>query len=146
MPDDRDLCVFPVESVDRFGCPVPVASARSARVLDGVSFPAGQSYLDPAARERLDRLARALALPPDDVWEIAAHTDGAGSRQRNLRLSNRRAQAVRAYLMLRGIGPNRLLARGYGEARPIDDDRTADGRRANRRIEIRRVGPARAGD
>jgi len=146
VPDHRDVCLATGDGpatgrgvVDPLGCIARTPDARPVQRLDGIAFPAGQSYLDGPARAVLDRLADALVHSPEGTWEIAAHTDGAGSRARNLRLSETRAQAVRHYLMLRGLGPNRLRARGYGEARPIGDDRTEAGRRANRRIEVRRV-------
>ena len=147
IPDLRDVCLDPFgdgddpASVDRFGCEsVARTDGRDVLVVDGIEFPAGKSYLDGDARAVLDRLARALTVEDDGtLHEIAAHTDGAGSRARNLRLSERRAEAVRHYLMLRGVGPNRLRARGHGEGAPRADDRTAVGRRANRRIELERL-------
>jgi len=149
VPDRRDVCLGSEhpERVDRFGCREPTDDERATLVLDGIAFPVGRSYLDADARAVLDRLARALLAGEGggaesrdtETYEVAAHTDGAGSRARNLGLSARRAEAVRHYLMLRGVGPNRLRARGYGEARPLADDRTAAGRRANRRIELARI-------
>lgn len=145
VPDHRDVCLDDARPmrVDGFGCRVSDGVGHAGLVLEGIEFPAGKSYLDAGARAALDRVARALLAQDDehgeDTYEIAAHTDGAGSRARNLGLSARRAEAVRHYLMLRGVGPNRLRARGYGEARPLADDGTATGRRTNRRIELART-------
>ena len=148
VPDARDVCLDPFgegsdpASVDRFGCERAAGDARDVLVVDGIVFPAGASDLDGDARAVLDRLARALNATADgELHEIAAHTDAAGSRARNLRLSERRAEAVRHYLMLRGVGPNRLRARRYGEDAPRAGDATAAGRRANRRVELERVEP-----
>lgn len=124
-------------AVDPFGCTADDPSAPL--VLDGIVFPIGRSYLDLASRLVLDRLARALREAVDGHYEIAAHTDRAGSAARNLELSTLRAEAVRHYLLLRGVGPNRLRARGYGEGRPRRPGDDVDARRANRRVELRRI-------
>ena len=156
VPDARDVCLWPTDptsagaaeidvdgdestgtGIAELGCPT---AARL--VLPSIAFPTGRARLDLPARRTLDRLAAALAAGDGD-WEIAAHTDAEGPESRNLALSVRRAESVRHYLMLRGVEPNRLVARGYGEAEPIADDATAAGRAANRRVELRR---AAAGD
>ena len=160
VPDARDVCLWPTDptsadaaevdadgdeaagaGIAELGCP---AAARL--VLPSIAFPTGRARLDLPARRTLDRLAAALEAG-DGEWEIAAHTDAEGPESGNLALSVRRAESVRHYLMLRGVEPNRLAARGYGEADPIADDATAAGRAANRRVELRRatVGDAPAG-
>ncbi len=75
----------------------------------------------------------------DAVLVIAGHTDAIGSDERNLQLSEERAQAVRDYLIKRGIAPDRLIARGYGEAYPVASNATEAGREFNRRSEFIRV-------
>ncbi len=67
------------------------------------------------------------------------HTDGGGPRSRNLRLSLARAEAVRAYLVMKGVSADRLIARGYGPDRPIASNANASGRAMNRRVELRRI-------
>jgi len=71
--------------------------------------------------------------------EIRGYTDNIGSWKYNLRLSQKRAEAVRQYLINRGIDPKRLRAVGYGEANPIATNATAKGRAENRRIEFVRI-------
>ena len=73
---------------------------------------------------------------PEKVFEIGAHTDNQGTKANNQRLSRKRADAVRHYLMLRGVGPNQIQAKGYGESTPLGDNRTLEGRRINRRVEL----------
>ena len=68
--------------------------------------------------------------------QIAGHTDDIGSAAANMRLSERRAAAVEAYLAAQGIGGGRISSTGYGEARPIADNSTESGRGRNRRIEF----------
>ncbi|NND92881.1 MAG: OmpA family protein [Granulosicoccus sp.] len=161
VPDYRDVCL-PAEAVpgllvrqgsgddagavqeadtlaarqvsDELGC-----DAEPLIVLHGVRFQSGQSYLDVAARSVLDRVARALQRDPGKLYELGSHTDNAGRVAHNQRLSENRADAVRHYLMLRGVGPNQVRARGYGETSPAYDNQQAAGRRANRRIELRRL-------
>lgn len=150
VPDRRDVCLprdgdplpasAPLEAADGlgvFGCAETEEGAPL--VLADIVFPIGRSYLDLASRRALDRLAAALRHEDEGHYEIAAHTDRAGSAARNLELSTRRAEAVRHYLMLRGVGPNRLRARGYGESRPRQQGEDIAARRANRRVELRRL-------
>jgi outer membrane protein OmpA-like peptidoglycan-associated protein len=150
VPDYRDICITDNQTiidasdtsaapakddevvVDVFGC-----DNSSLIVLQGVRFQSGQSYLDVQARQVLDRAAVALQRAPDRLFEVASHTDYVGRIGHNQRLSENRADAVRHYLMLRGVGPNQLQARGYGETSPAHDNRLVAGRRANRRVELR---------
>jgi len=74
--------------------------------------------------------------------EIAAHTDAVGDASINLKLSQRRADEVRRYLVRSGVAAEQVAARGYGETQPIADNGTAEGREANRRIEFRVLGGA----
>jgi outer membrane protein OmpA-like peptidoglycan-associated protein len=67
---------------------------------------------------------------------VEGHTDSRGSDSYNLDLSERRAQSVRDYLVTRGVSANHCRAVGYGESRPVADNRTAEGRANNRRVEI----------
>ena len=68
--------------------------------------------------------------------KISGYTDSSGGEDANLRLSEKRAQRVKAYLVENGIDENRLEAKGFGEANPIADNDTAEGRRKNRRVEL----------
>ncbi len=120
--------------VDTLGCP-----DNALVVLPDVQFESGQTYLNAKSRASLDKVAVALKRMPDTLFRIATHTDNAGYVQNNQRLSENRADAIRHYLMLRGVGPNQIQARGYGETSPAHDNRTAAGRRANRRVELRRI-------
>jgi len=82
-----------------------------------------------------------LAQNPDLFFEVAGHTDNIGSIAYNQRLSERRARAVYNYLTTKGIAPNHLAPKGYGETKPIATNRTPDGRRLNRRAELKRTTP-----
>jgi OOP family OmpA-OmpF porin len=76
---------------------------------------------------------------PEVRVEVAGHTDSTGSAATNVRLSEARAAAVRAYLARRGVAPDRMVARGYGSSRPVAPNATAAGRARNRRVELHRL-------
>ena len=76
------------------------------------------------------------------VVEVAGHTDAKGDSEINLKLSQRRADVIAKYLVNHGVAAEKIVARGYGETQPIADNETADGRKANRRIEFRVLGEA----
>jgi outer membrane protein OmpA-like peptidoglycan-associated protein len=112
-----------------------------------VLFKSGESTLMPAAQARLDQVAEALLTSPDRGLVVEGHTDSQGSDEDNRALSQRRADAVRSYLIGRGYAADRITAEGLGEGRPIADNGTPEGRSNNRRVEIiiQRATPGRAG-
>lgn len=89
----------------------------------------------------LDRLAQAARSCPTVQIEISAHTDNRQSAALDLKLSQARAEAVRAYLMAKNVPAERLVAKGYGQSKPIGDNETATGRALNRRIEFKVSAP-----
>jgi outer membrane protein OmpA-like peptidoglycan-associated protein/uncharacterized protein YidB (DUF937 family) len=102
-----------------------------------LNFPTGSAVLPTAAGPELRRAAdRINALPAGTVIEIGGHTDNTGDASANLALSQRRADAVRDALMRDGVDGSRLVAKGYGETRPIASNDTTDGRLRNRRTEF----------
>lgn len=119
--------------------PVALPSVDSSMVVRNVSFRSGSAALSRAARSELDKLAIAIRGMPDSKWEVGGYTNSIGSAASNMRLSQRRANAVRAYLVSKGVSASSLTAVGYGEQHPIASNRTAAGRRANIRVEIKRV-------
>jgi OOP family OmpA-OmpF porin len=101
-----------------------------------ITFEPGSSTVDDAGRTTIDRIADVLKACVNVSVEIAGHTDSQGSEELNARISQSRADAVRTSLVTRRIPPERLTAIGYGEATPIADNGTEEGREANRRIEF----------
>jgi outer membrane protein OmpA-like peptidoglycan-associated protein len=91
-------------------------------------------------KSQLKDFAAALSANPDTQVSVSAFTDNAGSEARNLRVSQDRADAVRAELMRMGVSADRITATGFGEQNPIADNSTAEGRDANNRVvlQIRR--------
>ncbi len=142
IPDSRDRCpdTQPGENVDAVGCPQLFeveGVARTTVVLFGVNFATGRSSLTPASSATLDRVAQSLLANPDVRIEIAGHTDNTGSMAVNRRLSLQRAQSVKAYLARQGVRPDRMETRGYGPDEPIASNDTVEGRRQNRRVELK---------
>ena len=102
-----------------------------------VNFETGASTLQPRATRTLDAVGTVLARVPDLRVEVGGHTDAQGAEAFNRRLSQARAEAVRDYLLDRfDVAPSQLVARGYGEARPVASNETATGRALNRRVEF----------
>jgi outer membrane protein OmpA-like peptidoglycan-associated protein len=106
-------------------------------VFQNIYFNTGEATLKPESFSVLDSIALMLKENPDVIVEIQGHTDSRGSKGYNLKLSQARAEAVRNYLIKNhSISPERLIARGYGEERPIASNDTEEGRAKNRRVEF----------
>ncbi|MHB1192979.1 MAG: OmpA family protein [Longimicrobiales bacterium] len=121
--------------------PPAVIVLRDTLVLEGVNFPFDESTLTPESHDVLDRVARALL---ESEWanvrfEVAGHTSSIGSTPYNMALSERRAEAVRAYLVSRGVQNSRMTARGYGETQPAFTNDSEGYQWRNRRVELRRI-------
>ena len=104
--------------------------------LSDVLFDTGSANLKPGAREKLARVAGILASHPDLHLEIEGHTDSVGAEDYNQRLSERRAESVRAYLVQQKVASSVVGTAGFGESRPVATNGTAAGRQQNRRVEI----------
>jgi outer membrane protein OmpA-like peptidoglycan-associated protein len=102
-----------------------------------VLFASGKSELLPSAQAKLAEVATALTQQnPDASIVVEGHTDSKGSKTFNLELSTKRATAVRDFLASHGVAPDRIRAEGLGFTRPIADNKSAEGRANNRRVEI----------
>ena len=150
--DPQDRCPnTPAGSrVDQFGClilfeeraPAPPgapAQPRPTLILQGVNFQSGRSVLTVASYTVLDQVAASLVANPEIRIEIAGYTDSTGSRRMNLGLSQARAAAVRFYLARKGVAPMRMRATGFGASGYIADNKTAEGRAMNRRVELHKL-------
>jgi outer membrane protein OmpA-like peptidoglycan-associated protein len=104
--------------------------------VSDVLFDTGSATLKPGAREKLARVAGILAAHPDLKIEIEGHTDSVGGDEYNQRLSERRAESVRSYLVQQKIPPTAVDAEGFGESRPVATNATTAGRQQNRRVEL----------
>ena len=157
--DGIDRCprTPPGAQVDAFGCPAgeqpetppaqqqqPAPAERTpippelaaGRWVLGVQFATASARLQPGSAAELDRAARVLLDNPSLRVEVAGHTDPTGDPQQNVRLSRLRAEAVRQYLVEKGVPPQRLIAQGYGSTRPRVPGRSAAANAQNRRVEL----------
>ena len=106
---------------------------------ESIRFTKGSAYIDPLSFPLLERLA-VIARNCQTRIQIAGYTDSSGDKVKNVKLSERRAKAVRRYLIASGTNGARVTAAGYGAANPVADNNTEEGRRLNRRIEFRVMG------
>lgn len=126
---------MPGTRVDATGCEL----GREIE-LPLVNFVTDSDELLPAAAATLDAAVETLRMNPDLAIEVAGHTDSQGLEAYNQKLSQRRAETVRRYLIANGA-TNNLTVRGYGESEPVADNATAAGRAQNRRVVLRVVSP-----
>lgn len=108
-------------------------------VLEGITFATNKADVTPESEIILQSALKTLQVHKDIVVEISGHTDNVGSNAYNQKLSQRRADAVKAWLVSKGISADRITAVGYGEEHPRVSNDTEDNRRLNRRIEFKRI-------
>ena len=112
-------------------------AARTRATAQGpVLFAFDSAELTSAGQSALNPYANYLVKNADKKAEISGYTDSTGSEEYNLKLSQRRAESAKAYLVNKGVAANRLTAKGYGKTNFVADNKTANGRAQNRRIEI----------
>ncbi len=127
----------------------PPAKAAAIPYMQKISLSAealfdfDKSVLKPEGRKSLDELAAKAAAISLDVIIALGHTDSIGTAAYNQALSMRRANAVKAYLLSKGVAANRVTAEGKGEKQPVADNKTGDGRARNRRVEVEVIGTGR---
>jgi OOP family OmpA-OmpF porin len=114
------------DKVDKVGC--------SRTIALKVQFDTDSSNIKPESYVELERFVRFFADVPYAKGVLEGHTDSVGKDAYNLRLSQRRADSVKAYVVAKGVDPARIVTKGFGESRPIADNATVEGRTANRRV------------
>jgi OOP family OmpA-OmpF porin len=118
----------------------PAAVAAKVTYTADALFDFDKSALKPAARTSLDNLVGQIKSLALEVVIATGHTDSVGTDAYNQKLSVRRADAVKKYLVSKGIAANRIQIEGKGEAQPVADNKTDDGRAKNRRVQIEVIG------
>jgi outer membrane protein OmpA-like peptidoglycan-associated protein len=145
IADASDACPEVAESkndyLDLDGCPDERPSqVRITRdqieIKEKIQFEVNKSRILPVSYGILNQVAQVMRDYPNIAIRIEGHTDSDGSDAYNLKLSQQRAKAVLDYLVAQGLDPDRMGSVGLGETRPIDTNRTSDGRAANRRVEF----------
>jgi outer membrane protein OmpA-like peptidoglycan-associated protein len=142
LPDHRDNCPTEPGPVDNQGCPVQekqIVAIQKDRIeiQDKVYFDSGKAKIQRRSFKLLDQVAKVILEHPEleKVW-IEGHTDERGNNEYNSELSQRRAEAVRDYLVKKGVAPQRLEPKGMGRSMPVAPNTTEKGRAANRRVEF----------
>ncbi len=107
--------------------------------LEGASFATGSAKLLSAAGEKLQVVVDAAKQHPEITLEVSGHTDNRGNKAANQKLSQSRADAVKAYLVKQGVAADNISATGYADDQPMADNNTVLGRAANRRVEVKYV-------
>ncbi|QNN55564.1 OmpA family protein [Diaphorobacter ruginosibacter] len=129
----------PAEAAKPAPAPQPAAAQKVTYAADAF-FDFDKSVLKPEGKAKLDDLVSKVKGINLEVIIAVGHTDSVGSDAYNQKLSVRRAEAVKAYLVSKGIEKNRVYTEGKGEKQPVADNKTAAGRAKNRRVEIEVVG------
>jgi tetratricopeptide (TPR) repeat protein len=119
--------------------PLQPLEVNATIVLNNVFFAVNKFDLEPASQVELDKLVKLLKDNPTLKILLSGHTDNVGKPADNLNLSNNRAKAVVHYLITNGIDSTRLTAKGFGETKPVADNKTEEGRAKNRRTELKIV-------
>ncbi|HUL44964.1 MAG TPA: OmpA family protein [Bacteroidota bacterium] len=115
------------------------AEVGKAIVLEGIVFKTGSAEVSSESAAILEKAYNTMNQNPDMMVEIQGHTDNVGKHAANVKLSQKRADAVKAYLVDKGIAATRITTKGFGPDKPIAPNTTKDGRQKNRRIEFLRT-------
>jgi outer membrane protein OmpA-like peptidoglycan-associated protein len=149
IPDDKDKCPNEPETVNNYqdedGCPdeIPAAIKKFTGVIEGIRFKTGSAEITKDSNSVLDKAVQLLVDYPDVKLEIGGHTDNVGKAEFNKELSQKRADAVKAYMVKKGIADDRLASVGYGMDKPITANKTAADKAKNRRTEFTLMGAAK---
>ena len=136
--DYEDQCPTIAGVKENLGCPEIKREIRNLlkKAMSGIQFENAKATIKPNSYKILNDIAKIFIDNPTYIVEVQGHTDNVGKYEYNMDLSERRAQAVRTYLINQGVPAERLSAHGYGPDRPIDDNKTKAGRAKNRRVEF----------
>ena len=137
--DRLDKCPDQPGPADNDGCPKPkfiVVTKEKIELKQKVHFATNKSTIYADSFPMLTEVAEVLKSRPEIKVRIEGHTDSRGTLKHNMKLSQDRAESVKSFLVAQGVDPERMEARGFGPTQPIDDNRTAKGREANRRTEF----------
>ncbi|TMM29937.1 OmpA family protein [Polaribacter aestuariivivens] len=139
--DKDDKCVNEAGPASNNGCPESVINEDDEAVMGeyakAILFNTGKASFKPGVTDKLNDIVEVMNNNPKATFVIEGHTDSSGSAPLNLRLSEKRAIAVRDYLVKQGVNTTRLEAIGYGEGEPVATNKTREGRAQNRRVVVK---------
>lgn len=137
VPDYLDQCPKEQGPASNNGCP-ELTEVRELfkKAMTGIQFETGKATIKKSSYGILNKIAEMLSIDESYNLEINGHTDNVGDSEKNLKLSKERAEAVRLYLIKRGIAAERMKSEGFGDTQPIADNSTKKGREQNRRVEF----------
>ena len=141
--DPNDKCPKEPETKNGFqdddGCPdeIPAEVKKFTGVIEGIEFDTGKATIRPKSAATLDAAVKVLTDFPTIRLEISGHTDNVGKEDKNIKLSQDRADSVKKYFTDKGIDASRIQTRGAGPNEPIADNKTAAGKQKNRRTEFK---------
>ena len=139
VPDYMDECPYVPGVKENKGCPQIKRAVTTLlkKAMSGIQFETGKAVILKKSYPILDEVAKVFKENPSYIIEVQGHTDNVGNAEVNKNLSQKRAQAVRDYLIKAGVDSSRMTANGYGSDMPIDDNSTKAGRAKNRRVEFK---------
>lgn len=139
--DKDDKCVNEVGPASNDGCPEPVITQVAKETIGAfakqILFNSGRSSFKRGVTKQLDGIVETMNKFPKAKFAVEGYTDSSGKASTNQKLSQKRADAVQAYFVSKGVDASRLSSKGLGEDNPIADNKTRAGRAKNRRVEIR---------
>lgn len=138
--ENISLSKDPADSVFQKDIALQPIEANAAVVLNNIFFDVNKWDIKTESQVELEKVVQLMNENPTVKIQITGHTDNVGKPSENLALSNNRAKAVVAYLINKGVHPQRLSSKGFGETQPVADNKTEEGRARNRRTEMKVVG------
>lgn len=148
LTDLEDNCPYEVGPIENKGCPIVVQEPNAVvltveerKVLNeafsNLEFETGTSEIKMSSLLSLEELANLLVVKSEYKLSISGYTDNVGNPKNNIKLSQSRANAVKEFLVMKDVAANRLTAKGFGSKNPIADNKTAEGKARNRRVEFK---------
>ena len=136
--DYQDNCPKIPGTVLNKGCPEIKKEVKKLfqKALQGIQFETGKYVIKPLSFKILDQIADVLNLNPTYLIEVQGHTDNVGNPAANMTLSDNRANAVKEYLIKKGVAATRMTSHGYGDTIPVASNKTTKGKALNRRVEF----------
>jgi outer membrane protein OmpA-like peptidoglycan-associated protein len=136
--DSLDNCPKIAGSASNKGCPELQKEVKKLfqKALQGIQFEVGRAIIKPTSFTILTQIAGVLIANPNYLIEVGGHSDNVGKPLLNLKLSDKRAAAVKNFLIKKGVNTNRISSKGYGDTKPTYTNKTAIGRSKNRRVEF----------